>query len=181
MKTLIITFLALLALPKMAIGDILKIETNTWDNRIPLTWICTLEKIDADSKIAYFTYQNNDKTERFEVHVTRIYSLTLDNQNRVNLQFPKTMTDLKTKLPINPHATPNLEVSNKTGISGDIPEKVRFKLSNDNLILFMNGVIKKADIETILLEVLNKREKDSTKPTSSEVEIPRGELLKWIR
>ena len=174
MKSLMITLLLLL-LPSFAFADIVKFETNTFTNPINLTWSGTLQKIDLATQVAYFSYRNHSKTENFRVHITRIYSLTLDNQNRVDRAFPVTLQDLSTPLPTNPRFAEILELTNENFVGDEIPEKVKVRPDRKSSKLYLSGTIKYGDLQKLVLEA--KAENKSRKV----FEINRSDLIQWIR
>lgn len=161
--------------PATSLADIIKFETNMWSDKRPLIWTGTLIKIDPVSNLVFFEYKNGDKIESFSVHVTRIYSLTIDSQDRVNRSIPKTRQDVSKPLPTNPKSKRSLELTNENFVTDDIPENVRIRPSRSSLIITLNGNIISADIQTVMLKArANNKSQES-------FEIRRSDLLKWIR
>ena len=142
----------LFVVPTISSADIIKLETNTWSDKRPLVWSGTLIKIDATSNLVFFEYKNGDEINSFNVHVTRIYSLTIDSQDRVNRDFPATRQNLAGALPTNPRSIRTLELTNANFVSDDIPETVRVRPNRNSLIIYLNGNIVSADIQTIMLK-----------------------------
>ena len=175
MKSLAVALLTIFMFSPPALGDIVFIETNNWNLRSKLIWSGTLQKIDTKTQIAHFTYQNNSKEEEFKVHVTRIYSLQIDNQNRVNRPFPPTRENLETPLDTNPHSIRTIELSNQNSVGQRIPEEVVVRPDRVSLILYLNGDVKTVNLPQIILKVRN------DKGDMSEFEIQRSDLLKWVR
>ena len=159
----------------MSFADVVKIETNTWSDRRPLRWTGTLTKIDASTGIASFEYKNRDQIKAFTVHVTRIYSLVVDSQDRVNKPFPPTRQDLNVELTTNPRSKRILELSNANFVADDIPTEVRVRPDRNSLIIYLNGNVISADLQKIALEarVANRGE--------TSFEIQRSDLRNWIR
>jgi hypothetical protein len=156
-------------------GDIIKFETNDWSYRRPLVWTGTLKKIDPESNLVYFEYKMKDKIETFQVHVTRIYSLTLDSQDRVNKLLPETRQDLTTPLGSNPYEKRTLELSNKNFVADDIPEEVRVRPNRENLIIHLNGNVESADLQKVIIKAR------AANRSQQSFEIQRSDLIKWIR
>ncbi|MDM8521932.1 hypothetical protein QUF80_01030, partial [Desulfococcaceae bacterium HSG8] len=156
----------------VCIADIIKFETNTWSDKRPLTWAGTLVKIDSASDLVFFEYKNGDKIESFRVHVTRIYSLTIDSQDQVNRALPATRQDLSQPLPTNPRQKRILELTNENFVVDDIPKNVRVR---EGTIITLNGNIVSADIQTVMLKAR------AANRSQESFEIRRSDLLKWIR
>ncbi|MBI4195527.1 MAG: hypothetical protein HY526_10655 [Betaproteobacteria bacterium] len=175
MKTKLAVLIIGLLVTYPASGDIVKIETNTWTDKKELVWTGILQKIDGATGIAYFTYNNRDKVDTFEVHVTRIYSLTIDEQSRVDRAFPQTQQKLSDALPTNPRPKRELELSNKNFVATEIPDDVQVRPDRKSLIIYLSGQIKTADLEKIMLEA--KAQKEPRK----QFTVDRSALLKWIR
>jgi hypothetical protein len=167
--------LILLLLSRRADADTLLMETNDWSDPRKLTWTCTLTRIDASTQLAFFSYRNKSQVQEFRVHVTRIYSLTIDSQDRVDRPLPSTRQNLTTALPTSPLAPATLELSNEGFLSEEIPTEVRVRPNRESPTLTLSGTIRQADLRMILLEA-----KAANKSTTS-FEIPRSYLLKWIR
>jgi len=161
--------------PATCIADIIKFETNTWSDKRSLVWTGTLTKIDPASNLVFFEYKNGDKIESFIVHVTRIYSLTIDSQDRVNRPLPATRQDLSKPLPTNPQSKRSLELSNDNFVADDIPENVRIRPDRKSLIIYLNGNIVSADLQTVILKAR------AANRSQESFEIQRSDLLKWIR
>jgi len=162
-------------MPVLCIADIIKFETNEWSDKRPLIWTGTLIKIDPVSNLAIFEYKNKDRIESFRVHVTRIYSLTIDSQDRVNRSLPPTKQFLAGPLPTNPRSKRTLELSNENFVADDIPENVRVRPDRKSIVITLNGNIVSANIETVML---NARAANKSRES---FEIRRSDLLKWIR
>jgi hypothetical protein len=175
MKTIVIAFLSLI-FSTFAIADIVKFETNDFSKKLPLTWCGILQKIDPNSQLAYFSYRNGSKIEEFQINITRIYSLTLDDQDRVDRPFPSTLQNLRESLPTNPRWTEVLELTNENFVGRDIPPDVLVRPADRNSSkLYLSGTIKHGDLQKILLEV---QAQDRAK---KEFSISRSDLVKWIR
>ncbi len=167
--------LFLFIMPSVSQADIIKLETNVWSNKRPIVWSGTLLSIDPQSNLAHFEYKNKDTINTFSVHLTRIYSLTLDSQDRVNRPFPKTRKDITTELPINPRTKKVLELSNKNFVADDIPENVKVRGHQDSLVIYLNGRVVSADLENIVLQARAKQRQQET------FSITRSDFRKWIR
>jgi hypothetical protein len=165
----------LLAVSFPAFSDVVKIETNEWSDKRTMVWTGTLQKIDLESQIAYFRFRNRSQLEKFQVHVTRIYSLTLDNQDRIDRPFPVTRQDLKTALPTNPRSVGILELTNESFVADDIPNEVRIRPDRKSPVIYLSGTIKHADLQKLMIEAKAEGRK------TSKFEISRSDLLKWIR
>lgn len=174
-KIVINAFMLFLLAPCASNADIVKFETNIWSDSRPLIWTGTLTKIDPTLNIAHFEYKNGDNIELFSVHVTRIYSLTLDNQDRVNRSFPKVRQDISLALPTNPRSKRKLELSNVNFVTDDIPHNVRVRPNRSNDIIYLNGRVLSADTENFSLEAR------AEKGTQQSFEIARSDLRRWIR
>lgn len=174
MKTM--TFFVLFSMiSTVAAADIVKMETNDWNNQRTLIWSGTLRKVDPATQVACFSFKNGSQIEEFQVHITRIYSLTLDNQDRVNKPFPATQQDLKTPLPTNPRSTEILELTNENFVSDTIPAEVKVRPDRNSTVLYLCGTIKHGDLQKMMLEV------KAENRAMSAFEISRSDLLKWIR
>lgn len=79
-------------------ADIVKFETNNFEEKRPVTWICKLIEIDRETSMAKFYYFNKEEKIYFELHVSRIYSLKIDNQDQVDSDLPPMRQDITTKL-----------------------------------------------------------------------------------
>ncbi|MEE4285090.1 MAG: hypothetical protein V2I31_03040 [Mariniphaga sp.] len=156
-------------------ADIIKFETNNWSDRRPLVWTGTLKKIDPETNLVYFEFKMKNTIETFQVHVTRIYSLTVDIQDRVNKPLPETREDLTTPLGSNPYEKRTLELSNKNFVADDIPEDVRVRPNRENLIIHLNGNIESADLQKVIVKAR------AANKSQQSFEIQRSDLLKWIR
>jgi hypothetical protein len=165
----------LISLLSSASADIIRMETNTWEDRRPLTWSGTLLRIDLATQIAHFSYRNGSELQLFSVHVTRIYSLEIDNQNRVNRSFPRTRMVLSEPLPTNLRARTVIELSNENFVGANIPQNVHIRPDRDGQILYLSGTILEATIGDVQLKVRASGENSST------FTIDRSDLLKWIR
>lgn len=174
MRTMKIALLSLI-LTTSAIADVVKLETNDWSNKRTLIWSGTLQKIDPSSQIAFFSFKNGSQIEEFSVHITRIYSLTLDNQDRVDKPFPATQQDIKSPLPTNPQSAETLELTNENFVGDDIPAGVKVRPDRRSSILHLSGTIKHGDLQKMMLEA-----KADNRATSA-FEINRSDMLKWIR
>ncbi len=175
MKKILFLYCFLLIFPCKTFADIIKIETNTWGNNRPLIWTCTLEKLESENQLAYFSFINGNKVEYFQVHITRIYSLTMDSQNRVNRSFPPSRQDLATPLPTNPRSRRIIELSNQNFVADDIPSNVRIRPDRKAMILSLNGDVINANLQEVQLKVRAGNRK------ISEFKINRSDLLKWVR
>lgn len=67
-------------------ADIVRFESNNFKNKIKINWIGKLKSI--DNFIAHFIYINDDKETDYYIHISRIYSLEIDDQERYNSSFP---------------------------------------------------------------------------------------------
>jgi hypothetical protein len=172
---IIITSLLLVILSKFAVADIVKFETNNFSNRIKLTWSGTLQKIDPSSQLAYFSFKNGSKIEEFQLHITRIYSLTLDDQDRVDRPLPRTLQDLKTPLPADPRYAEQLELTNENFVGDEIPDKVKVRPDRKSSKLYLSGTIMYGDLQKMMLKARAENQK------TEKFEISRSGLVKWIR
>ncbi|RIH63502.1 hypothetical protein D1164_19705 [Mariniphaga sediminis] len=162
-------------------ADIIKFETNDWSDKRPLVWTGTLKKIDPESNLVYFEYKMKDKIRAFQVHITRIYSLTIDSQDRVDKPLPETRQNLSTPLPSNPHSKRILELSNQNFVTEDIPGDVKVRpdreklKSGGNLKIYLNGNVVSANLQKVVLMAR------AANRSQQSFEIQRSDLIKWIR
>lgn len=179
MKTTTVGLLSLLLASAVA-ADIIKMETNDFADSKSLIWSGTLQKIDPDSQIAYFSYANKAGTDEFKVHVTRIYSLTLDAQDRVDRPFPVTRQDLTSPLPGNPNRRDLLELNNENFVGDEIPDTVKVR-PNDRQAstLQLSGTVKQTVEQGELKKFLLEAKADNRKIAAFEID--RSDLSKWIR
>lgn len=78
-------------------ADIVRFESNNFINKVPINWIGKLKSI--DNYIAHFKYINNDKEIDYFIHISRIYSMEIDDQDQYNRSFPPCRAgDLKKEL-----------------------------------------------------------------------------------
>jgi hypothetical protein len=176
MKTIIL-LLSLLVFSEYAFADIVLFETNNFTKKIKLTWRGKLQKIYLNSQVALFTYRNssNPEPEKYQVHITRIYSLTLDDEDSVNKPFPATLQDLATPLPTDPRFGEQLELTNKNFVGDDIPGAVRVRPDRKSSKLYLSGTIKYGDLQKLVLEAKAENQGKMV------FEIGRSDLVKWIR
>jgi hypothetical protein len=158
-----------------ASADIVKMETNDWSNPRTLIWSGTLQRIDPSTQIAYFSFRNKSSIEEFAVHITRIYSLTLDSQTRVDRSFPTTRQSLIEPLPSSPRSTEILELTSENFIGDELPAEVRVRPDRSSPTIYLSGTIKQADLQNMVLEA------KAANRSRMEFEISRADLMKWIR
>ena len=116
-------------------ADVLKIETNNWRVSRDLTWTCRFLRLDRLSGIAEFEYMNGEGREVFSVHVTRIYSLVIDDDSRVNRSFPSTRENLEMPLPTDRNQPRSIELTNQHFAEDQIPEDVRQRSEGGKVFL----------------------------------------------
>ena len=71
--------------------------------------------------------------------------------------------------------TRTLELSNENFVADDIPENVRIRPNRNSLIIYLNGNIVSADLQTVILKAR------AANRSQESFEIRRSDLLKWIR
>ncbi|MEC5383172.1 hypothetical protein VSX64_20310 [Aurantimonas sp. C2-6-R+9] len=175
-KVFVLSMMSIMMMASNAGGDIVKIETNDWSDRRDLVWTGTLEQIDQESGIAYFSYRNKEEIVKFSVHISRIYSLTIDTQDRVNREFPPTRADLETELSVNPNSKRRIILSNdNTYTALNIPKAVIVTPNRESAEIGIRGTIKRADLEKILVIAR------SVDRSEEEFDVDRGDLMQWIR
>ena len=133
MKQLFIMIFLIFILPVQSFADILKFETNTWSYKRQLTWTCKLEQIDRKSGIAKFLYLNREKMVEFSVHISRIYSLVIDAQNRVDRELPKMRQNPTIPLPYDLNKPRIVCLSDSNFAKDFVPEDVRIKVTENTI------------------------------------------------
>ena len=158
-----------------AIADIVKMETNDWSSPRTLTWSGRLQKIDESTQVAFFTYKKGSENKEFQVNITRIYALTLDDQEQVDYDFPTTKQELKTPLPTIPNEKGTIELTNDGFVGDNIPAEVKVRPDRKSARLYLSGTIKYGDLQKMMLEA------KAADHATSTFEISRSDLLTWIR
>ncbi len=160
-----------------ALADVIRIETNHWLNKRPLTWSGVVEEIEPQTGMVRFVFQYGDETREVRFHVSRLYSLEFDSRTSVNRDFPPTRQDLETKLGSNPNRKDTLEMTDERNVTDAIPEKVRVRKPDANsLRVYVSGEIKAVQASTVVLSVRTINRKDVV-----DLEVERSDLTAWIR
>ncbi|GEM_PF-3142276 len=173
MRTLNLLFFSCLCSISPLLGDVLKIETNNWSDKRDLTWTCRFARLDRESGLAHFTYRNGSQRIPFAVHYSRIYSLTIDDEDRVNKPFPKTREDLTKGLVSRKNKPRSIELSNGHFVDEEIPVGVRQKVQGNKI--FLSGTVLAVTAEE--LKIKARAQGKSLK----EFELDREHLLRWVR
>jgi len=172
MKYISFAILIIAASCQLSNADIVKIETNTWRDSSPFIWTCQLQRIDEDG-VAHFIYVNRGQEIDFDIHVTRIYSLEINDAIIVNRDFPPTRQNLSTRLPTNPNSRRVIELTNQNFV--EVPPMIpRRPCNGTNMCI--NGYIRRATLEQFDIE-------STIRPDNHTIPFPvqRTDLIIWIR
>lgn len=144
MKTILATLAALCALATAAPADILLFETGSRYGEKNLKWVGKVQSLDPATGLLSFRYFRGNDPVTIDVHVSRIYSITFDVNERYDEAFPKTRRPLTEPLPTNlSESDQQITLFNTSGFVGfDVPDDVRVRpVARDEAVLSMLGAI----------------------------------------
>lgn len=172
---LLALFALLIAMGSPVAADILKIETNNWNRRVPLIWTAKLTSLDRQTGLARFEFVNRGERETLDIHFTRIYSVTFDDQETVNKPFPPTRRNLATPLGRIPRSQETISLFNNGFLSASIPPDVIVIPDRTAPEYLLSGGVAELEPGNLELEALD---------ISNDIRafsIPEASMRNWIR
>lgn len=166
----LIVVTVIVSLSFFAEADIVHFETNDWHNQIRVTWLGKFISLDNETGVASFYYFNGSKRIEYSIHVSRIYSLKIDDQDRVNQEFPPTRHVLSKALLSDLRAPRKVELDKFAQF--EISEEIKH-IKGERI--HIRGTVISMDDTYVTLLV---EKKDNT---TSELRIDRTHFLMWIR
>ena len=152
-------------------ADIIRFETNTFGEPKPINWLGKLEEIDRATGIAKLHYYNKTDRQEFSLHISRIYSLKIDNQDQVNKSLPQMRQDIDAELQSDLVRPRKVELDPFVQTYVKLEEIKHIKGEH----IHIRGTVIAVDREFVTLIV------QTNDNSTSEVKIDRAHLLMWIR